>query len=63
MFQYLWNSPLYYLIVDQQIKNYISDAILSNAKEYIKKSYKLQTILERQFSQVSILQRAFLLCS
>ena len=63
MSQYLWNTPLYYLIMDQWIKNYISDAILSNAKEYIKKSYKLQTILERQFSQVSILQRAFLVCS
>ena len=63
MSQYLWNIPLYYLIMDQRIKNYISDAILSNAKEYIKKSYKLQTILERQFSQVSILQRAFLVCS
>ena len=60
--QYLWNGPLYDLAHDLRFEKDLSDTILLRARENFKKLYKLQTILETQFSQVSILQRAFLLC-
>ena len=41
----------------------VSDTILSGARQNLKKVQELQEFIERQFSQVSILQRAFLLCS
>ena len=63
MLQYLWTAPLVDIGNDQRIKKDLSDIIISSALENIKKCIKLQTILDRRFSQVSILQRAFLLCS
>ncbi|OWK13159.1 PRP3 [Cervus elaphus hippelaphus] len=51
MLQYLWGDPLYALVHDLRFGIYLSDTILSSARENFKKLHKLQTILERQFSQ------------
>ncbi|OWK13348.1 PRP3, partial [Cervus elaphus hippelaphus] len=60
--QYLWNGPLYDLAHDLRFEKDLSDTNLSSARKNLKKLYKLQTILKMRFSQVSILQRAFLFC-
>ena len=62
MLQYLWRDALYDLAHDLWFKKHLSDTILSSARKNFKKLFKFQTILEMQFSQVRILQRAFLLC-
>ena len=62
MLQYLWRDALYDLAHDLLFKKHLSDTILSSARESFKKLFKHQTILAMQFSQVSILQRAFLFC-
>ncbi|XP_061002183.1 placental prolactin-related protein 3-like [Dama dama] len=54
MLQYLWGDPLYALVHDLRFGKYLSDTILSSARENFKKLHKLQTILERQFSQVVV---------
>ena len=63
MLQYFWIAPLFDLAHELQIEKDLTETIISSALENIKKSYQLQAILERRFSQVSILKRAFLLCS
>nr|CAI9704170.1 unnamed protein product [Rangifer tarandus platyrhynchus] len=50
--QYLWNGPLYDITHDLRYGNDISDTILISARENFKKLLKLQTILERRFSQI-----------
>ncbi|XP_043764759.1 placental prolactin-related protein 3-like [Cervus elaphus] len=50
--QYLWNGPLYDLTHDLRFENDLSDTILSSARDNFKKLFKLQTILERRFSQI-----------
>ena len=62
MLQYLWNGPLYGLAHhDRKFEKDLSDTLLSSARENLKKLKKLERIIEKRFSQVSILQRAFLL--
>ena len=63
MIQYLWNAPLFDLAYDPRIEENLTVTIISSALESQRKSFKLQSILARQFSQVSILPRAFLHCS
>ena len=41
----------------------LSKAVISSATEIENMSEKLQAFIESQFRKVSILQRAFLLCS
>nr|XP_020724669.1 chorionic somatomammotropin hormone 2-like [Odocoileus virginianus texanus] len=52
MLQYLWIAPLVDLGNEQQIEKDLSDTIISSALESIKKSYQLQAILERRFTQM-----------
>ncbi|XP_070313065.1 placental prolactin-related protein 3-like [Odocoileus virginianus] len=52
MLQYLWRDALYDLAHDLWFGKDLSDTILSSARENFKKLRKLQTILERRFSQV-----------
>ena len=63
MLLYSWNKPLHHLANELPNLKEVSQAILSSALENEKISDKLQKFIERQFRQVSILQRAFLLCS
>ena len=59
MIQYLWTTPLVDPGNEKQIEKDLTQTIRTNAVKSFKKSYKIQAILERRFSQVSILQRAF----
>nr|XP_020726553.1 placental prolactin-related protein 3-like [Odocoileus virginianus texanus] len=52
MLQYLWRDVLYDLVHDLRFGKDLSDTILSSARENLKKLYKLQTIVERRFSQI-----------
>ena len=60
---YSWNNPLHHLVTELQHMKELSNAFLSSATRFENMSEKLQAFIERQFSNVSILQRAFLLCS
>ncbi|XP_070313027.1 placental prolactin-related protein 3-like [Odocoileus virginianus] len=53
MLQYLWNGPLYSLAhQDRHFEKDLSDTLLSSARENLKKLKKLETIIERRFSQI-----------
>ncbi|XP_043305931.1 placental prolactin-related protein 3-like [Cervus canadensis] len=60
MLQYLWRDALYDLVHDLQFGKNLSDTILSNARENFKKLHKLQTIIERRFSQIVVPVRLML---
>ena len=63
MILYSWNKPLHHLVNELPNLKEVSETILSSAVEIEKMADKLQEFIETQFRQVSILQRAFLLCS
>ena len=60
---YSWNNPLYHLVPKLRNMKNLSEAVVSRAMEIENMSDKLQAFIESQFRKVSILQRAFLLCS
>ncbi|CAI9168831.1 unnamed protein product [Rangifer tarandus platyrhynchus] len=60
MLQYLWTTPLFDLGTDHRIKKDLSDTIISSALKNIKKSHRLQRILERRFSQIIVPVRRIL---
>ena len=63
MLLYSWDSPLNHLVKDLQKIKEVSNTTLSRARQTVKKVKKLKQLIERQFNQVSILQRASSLCS
>ena len=63
MILYSWNTPLRRLVNELHNLKEVSQAIVSSAIENEKMADKLQDFIETQFRQVSILQRAFLICS
>ncbi|OWK13076.1 PRP3 [Cervus elaphus hippelaphus] len=52
MIQYLWNAPLFDLAYDPRIEENLTVTVISSALECRRKSFKLQSILARQFSQI-----------
>ncbi|XP_061002282.1 chorionic somatomammotropin hormone 2-like [Dama dama] len=52
LIQYLWNAPLFDLAYDPRIEENLTVTIISSALECRRKSFKLQSILARQFSQI-----------
>ncbi|XP_043306294.1 placental prolactin-related protein 3-like [Cervus canadensis] len=54
MLQYLWRDVLYDLVHDLWFEKDLSDTLLSSARKNFKKLYKLQTFVERRFSQIVV---------